>query len=83
MDLVPLLSVSISAATIIHNLDLPRMITQICAKTDSSPIRGLSSLRFLACEFKSRLYEIGTTLFVMYSSLRSICLPASVNFLRG
>jgi hypothetical protein len=78
---VPLLSVSILPVATVHNLVFPRTATQICGESDTLSIGCLKSIQFIAFEFKSGLSQIGAESFANYLSLRSICVPASVEFL--
>jgi hypothetical protein len=75
---VSLLSVSISAVPIVPNFVLPRVLKRIWRDSYSSSIDASSPVQFVAFEFRSELYEIATDSFSNYSSLKSICLPASV-----
>jgi hypothetical protein len=79
---VQLFSVLNSAVDILDNLVLPRNLRGIYAEGEHPCSTGaLIHIEFIAFEFQSELYEIGTKSISNSSSLRSICLPASVEFL--
>jgi hypothetical protein len=78
---VSLLAISASASSVLKYFVVPRAIERICRSKRSFRLKLLPSIEVIAFEFESKLRRIEAFSFSRLASLKSICLPLSVELL--